>query len=93
VYILNLAYGADQEDDEQAIADIIAIAFFLLLLPGEYTGTTTDDAFFCMQEDSLYNSTRRLNTMLASYAESHVATSVAYTFTAQKNVKHGEKSP
>jgi hypothetical protein len=31
VYILNMAYGADRKDDEQAIADMIEIAFFFLL--------------------------------------------------------------
>jgi hypothetical protein len=95
VYILNLAYGADRKDDEQAIANMIVIALFFLLCPGEYTGeytgTTTDDAFFCMQDVGLYIGARRLNTMSASYAELHAATSVAYTFTTQKNCKRGEK--
>jgi hypothetical protein len=91
VYILNLAHGVDQQDNEQAIANMIAIAFFFLLRPGEYTGTTTDDAFFRLQDVSLYIGARRLDTMPASHAELQAATSVAHTFTTQKNDKRGEK--
>jgi hypothetical protein len=91
VYILNLAHGVDQKDDEQAITDMISIAFFFLLRPGEYTITTTDDAFFRMQDVSLYVGARCLDTMLSSHAELQAATSVAYTFTTQKNGKCGEK--
>jgi hypothetical protein len=79
VYILNLTHSADRKDDEQSISDI------------EYTGTTTEGAFFCMQDVSLYIGDRRLDTMSASYAELEAATYVAYTFTTQKNGKCGEK--
>jgi hypothetical protein len=91
VYILNLAHGKSRQDDEQAIADMIAITFFFLLRPGEYTGTTTDDAFFCMQDISFYIGAIRLHTMSASPADLQAATSVVYTFTTQKNGKRGEK--
>jgi hypothetical protein len=88
---LNLAHGTCRKDDEQAIGDMIAIAFFFLLRPCEYTGSTTDDAFFCMQDVSFYIGARRLDTMSSSPAELHAATSVAYTFTTKKNGKRGEK--
>jgi hypothetical protein len=88
---LDLAYGAERKDDEQAIADMIAIAFFFLLRPGEYTGKMTDDAYVCMQDVSLYIHQRRLDTMLATYAELDSATAVAYTFITQKNGTRGEK--
>jgi hypothetical protein len=91
VYILNLAHGVDRKDDKQAIANMIAITFFFLLRPGEYNGTTTDDAFFCMQDVSFYIGVRRLGTMSASHADLQAATSVAYTFTTQKNDKRGER--
>jgi hypothetical protein len=87
---LNLAHGVSRQDDEQAISDMIAIAFYFLLRPGEYTGTTTDDAFFCMLDVSFYIGAIRLDTMLASPAGLQAATSVAYTFTTQKNGKRGE---
>jgi hypothetical protein len=48
---------------------MIVIAFFFVLCPGEYTGTTTDDAFLCMQDVSLYIGVRRLDTMPASHVE------------------------
>jgi hypothetical protein len=74
---LNLAHGTCRKDDEQAIGDMIAITFFFLLRPGEYMGTTTDDAFLCMQDIIFYIRARRLHTMSASPAELHAATSVA----------------
>jgi hypothetical protein len=72
-------------DDTQAIADMIAITFFFLLRPGEYTGTTSDDTPFRLQDVHLYIGTRRLDTMLCTNAEINAATSVSYTFTTQKN--------
>jgi hypothetical protein len=90
VYILILAHGVSRKDDKQAITNMIAIAFFFLLRPGEYTGTTTDGAFFCMQDVSFYIGARRLDTMSASPADLQAATPVAYTFTTHKNGKRGE---
>jgi hypothetical protein len=91
VYIQAMAHGAQRKEDEQAIADMITIAFFFLLRPGEYTGTTSDDASFCMDDISCYIDGRRLDTMTATYPELDAATSVAYTWTTQKNGTRGEK--
>jgi len=44
LFILHAAYGMNRSSDSQAIADLIVLAFYFLLRPGEYTGTTTDDA-------------------------------------------------
>jgi hypothetical protein len=91
VFILAQAYGVSRHDDAQAIADVITIAFFFLLRPGEYTGTTSDDTPFRLQDVHLYIATRRLDTMLCTDAEINAATSVSYTFTTQKNGIRNEK--
>jgi hypothetical protein len=44
--IISLAFSDHPSDASQAIADMTIIAFFYLLRPGEYTGTTSDDAAF-----------------------------------------------
>jgi hypothetical protein len=70
---------------------MITIAFFFLLQPGEYTGTTINDTPFRWQYVHLYIGPRRLDNMLCSEAEVHDATSVYYTFTTQKNGIRNEK--
>jgi hypothetical protein len=41
-------------DAAKAIGDMTVIAFYYLLRPGEYTGTTTDDAAFRLQDLQLF---------------------------------------
>jgi hypothetical protein len=84
IYILVQAYGITRHEDTQAIADMITIACFFLLRQGEYTGTTSDDTPFRLQDVHLYIGPRRLDTMLCSDAEINGAASVSYTFTTQK---------
>jgi hypothetical protein len=91
IYILVQEYGITRHEDTQVIADMINIAFFFLLRPGEYTGTTNDDTLFRLQDVYLYIGSRGLDTMLCSEAEVHGATSVSYTFTTQKNGIRNEK--
>jgi hypothetical protein len=43
--IISLAFSDHPSDASQTIVDMTIIAFFLLR-PGEYTGTTSDDAAF-----------------------------------------------
>jgi hypothetical protein len=70
---------------------MITIAFVFLLWPGEYTGTTSNDTPFRLQDVHLYIGTRRLGTMLCTDAEINAAMSVSYTFTTQKNGMRNEK--
>jgi hypothetical protein len=74
-----------------SIADMMCIAFFFLLRPGEYTGTTSDDTPFRLQDVVLYIRDRKLNLFQCSDAELNAATSVSYTFTTQKNGTRDEK--
>jgi hypothetical protein len=85
LYILAQAYGVAHHDDTQAIADMVTIACFFLIRPDEYTGTTSDDTLFGLQDVHLYIGIRRMDTMRCSDAEINGTTSVSYTFTTQKN--------
>jgi hypothetical protein len=85
IFIMAEAFRDTRTDAEMVCADMITIAFFLMLQTGEYTGTMSDDAAFKMQYVHLYIQGRRLDSYLASTPELKSATSVSYTFTAQKN--------
>jgi hypothetical protein len=91
VYILQLAYDAARGVADTAIADMICITFFFLLRLGEYTGTTSDDTPFCLEDVSAYVRDKKLNMLLCSEAELDAATLVYYTFTTQKNGTRDEK--
>jgi hypothetical protein len=74
LYILAQAFGVPRSDEDLAIADMIAIAFFFLIRPGEYTGTTADDTPFRLEDVALHIRDRRLDVLTASTAESGVGT-------------------
>ena len=70
----------------RATADMIIIAFFFLLRPGEYTETTNPDTTpFVLQDVQISVGDRRFHLYQASDAELLSATSVSLTFTTQKN--------
>ncbi|KAL7562531.1 hypothetical protein ACA910_008237 [Epithemia clementina (nom. ined.)] len=73
-----------------AVANAIGIAFFFLLRPGEYTGTTTDNTPFRLADIQVAIGSRHLPWHTALTANLLAATSVSYTFTSQKNGVHGE---
>jgi hypothetical protein len=91
LYILSQAFGVARNDEDLAIADMIAIAFFFLLITGEYTGTTANDTPFRLEDVDLYIRDRLLDVMTASTAELDAATSVSYKLTTQKNGTRDEK--
>jgi hypothetical protein len=91
LYILAQAFSVARNDEYLAIVDMIAIAFFFLLSPGKYTGTTVDDTPFRLEDVALYICDRRLGVLTASTAELDAATSVSYKFTTQKNGTRDEK--
>jgi hypothetical protein len=88
IYILVQAFDNHHSYSDLAIIDMIVIAFYFILRPGEYTGTTTDDTPFCLQDVGLYIGGHKLDTITASMDS---ATSVSYKFTTQKNGTHDEK--
>ena len=74
----------------QAIADMIALAFFFLLRPGEYTATPSETTPFLVQDAQLFVGLHRLNLATATDAELLSATFGSLTFTTQKNGVRGE---
>jgi hypothetical protein len=88
--VLNRAFGTHGTAASQAVADMIVIAFYYLLRPGEYTGTTTDNAPFRLQDVQLFIGRRRLTLLQASPADLQASTSASLTFTTQKNGVRGE---
>ena len=77
-------------ESDMSMADIICIAFFFLLRPGEYTGTTSDDAAFTLDDVYLYLGKRKLPLATATDGELRAATSCALHFTTQKNGRKGD---
>jgi hypothetical protein len=91
VYILQLAYDAARGVAGTALLDMICIAFFFLLRPCEYTGTTSGDTPFHLEDVSAYVRDRKLDLFLCSETEFDAATLVSYTFITQKNGTREEK--
>jgi hypothetical protein len=77
-------------EDRRAIADLICIAFYFLLWPGEYTGTTSDDAPFRLKDVEFHVNDLALDTLQAPLSQLAAATTVSLTFTTQKNGNKGE---
>ena len=74
----------------QAIADMIILAFFFLLRPGEYTATASDNTPFRLADIRLAIGGQYLDPFLATEADLEAATFVSLTFTTQKNSVRGE---
>jgi hypothetical protein len=90
IFIINQAYLSTSSSNWKAVVDMITVTFYFLFRPGEYTGTTSYDTPFCLQEVELHVGGRPLNTMTASSKDLDAATTVSLTFTAQKNGTHSE---
>jgi hypothetical protein len=87
--VLHLAI-ASQAAMTMAVADMIAIAFFFLLRPGEYTATSSETTPFRFQDVQLFLGDRPLNLTTAPEGELLAATFATLTFTDQKNGVRGE---
>jgi hypothetical protein len=77
IFITAQASGDTRSEEEMVIADMIAIAFFFLLRPGEYTGTVSDDMAFKLQDVSLYVQGRELDLFVDLEAEIKSSTSAS----------------
>ena len=88
LHVLNAAYASNSQG-QRAIADMITVAFFYLLRPGEYTGTTTNDTPFRLRDVTLHLEQKQLTAQAA--VEIEAATAVTYEFTTQKNGIKGER--
>jgi integrase len=76
--------------DNLAIADMIALALFFLLRPGEYTGTKSETSPFRLCDVQLFIGRYRIDHLTADFATVRSATFATLTFTDQKNGVRGE---
>ena len=83
--------AASNDQELQAVTDIIIIAFFFLLRPGDYTGTRSDSTPFCLSDVTFSVGHTVFNTATAMDNELAAATFVILIFSTQKNVVQGEK--
>ena len=88
-HIMTIALAADNEEI-LAVADMITLAFFFLLRPGEYTDSPSDTKPFHLEDVQIFVGPQRLNLLTASTAQLQAATFVSLTFTEQKNGVRGE---
>ena len=74
----------------KATADMIVLAFFFLLRPGEYTASSSETQPFDFQSVQLFIGGRRLNLNTATEAEILQSRFGSLTFDRQKNGVRGE---
>jgi hypothetical protein len=88
----NIMFIAKNSDDPALVmeADMIAMAFFFLLRPGEYTATKSESTPFELKDVQLWLGCVRLDLISASDAEILASTFGAVTFDLQKNSVRGE---
>lgn len=92
--IRHIAYLSQQSNPTntqyQAIADMIIIAFFFLLRPGEYVDTNTESTPFRLEDVQLFIGDTRLSLTDAPILQLQQARFASLTFTTQKNGVRGE---
>ena len=91
LYLLRLAYASTGTPSpaQRALADVICIAFFFLLRPGEYC-VGNDDTAFTLGDTHLYVGSRKLDVSTCSDRELEAASSMRLHFTTQKNQRKGD---
>ena len=83
--------AASRDPKLQAVADMITIAFFFLLCPGEYTGTKYDSSLFRLSDVTFSVGRTVFDTSTATDIDLASATFVILTFSNQKNGVRGRK--
>ena len=83
--------AASNDLDLQDVTDMIIIAFFFLLRPGEYTGTKSDSSPFRLSYVTFSVGCMVFDTATTTDNELTTATFVRLVFTKQKNGVRGEK--
>lgn len=81
---------ASNDPFKQGTANMIGLAFFFLLQPGEYTDSPSDTSPFWFLDVQMWIGQQRLNLCTASAAQCSTATFCSLTFRDQKNVVQGE---
>ena len=81
---------ASNDSFNMALADMICIAFFFLLRPGEYAISTSESTPFEFKDVQLFNGQQRLPLATATEAQILASTFASLTFDKQKNAVRGE---
>lgn len=89
LWVLHAATSVENPSTS-AIADMIALAFFFLLRPGEYTATSSATTPFRLTDVRLSIGSTYIDNFTASDATLDSVTFVSLTFTTQKNGVRGE---
>jgi hypothetical protein len=84
--VLSTTFSDQPSEGNHAVADMIVVTFFYLLRPGEYPGTKTDDASFCMCDVQLWIGNTSADPLVAPKANILAATLTFLVFTTQKMV-------
>jgi len=88
-HLFGVAYSTPN-DGNQAIADMIALAFFFLLRPGEYTGSPSDTRPFYLEDVQFWIGSQRHLATTIRVEDLNRVTFATLTFTSQKNGVRGE---
>jgi hypothetical protein len=89
-HVMALAALASAAHGTKAIADMICLAFFFLLRPGEYTGTPSETTPFTLQDVQCWIGHQRYLATTIPVADLTRVTFVTLTCTTQKNGVRGE---
>lgn len=89
-HVMALASITTAPPSNQAIADMISLAFFFLLRPGEYTATPSDTVPFTLQDLQCWIGQQRYQATDIPLIDLPRVTFVTLTFTTQKNSVRGE---
>ena len=87
LFKLSLAYSSDRL---KALANLICIAFYFCLRPGEYTVTTSNDHAFSLNDVGLFSLYQQLSLCDTPDHLLITATHVTYTFIKQKYMNDGQ---
>ena len=82
---------SSKDQELQAVTDMIIIAFFFLLQPGEYTGKKSDNSPFRLSDVTFSVGRTVFDPATATNNELAAATFLILAFTTQKNGVRGEK--
>jgi hypothetical protein len=88
--IFSIAATISTDPFFQCLADMIGLAFFYLLRPGEYALSSSDSTPFEFRDVQLFRGHLRLNLHTATEAELLTSTFASLTFRDQKNSVKGE---
>ena len=80
---------ATNDEETECVCDMIIVAYFFLLRPGEYTGAKSDSTPFCMCDN--ISCGKDVFDNRSDLQDLRFATMVMLLFTTQKNGVKGEE--